>query len=295
MSLVPADTTFELSDSDSRIRGNFLLPLPLHGEYSGRYAAVRFTASPGSEPTNEIGGHEFRFLEGPSDLVLEIDRADGSMTMHNNGATNDSNSPESLQIRGYSISSPSEALDDANFSGLAGNSGFPTGTGSGSGWEVAGGSNGEQIIDAYYGGFPTSSTISAGATGLDLGEGYDIYSFSEDVSFIWTDAMGRKFDGRVVYVGDAPTDVPGDYNGDGAVDLADYTVWRNTLGAAGAGLSADGNGDNVVDADDYGVWKQYFGRSTAGTVSSVSSAAVPEPSTFVLAATCIGLLAARRR
>ena len=43
--------------------------------------------------------------------------------------------------------------------------------------------------------------------------------------------------------------LPGDYNGDGVVDAADYTVWRDNLGRAGMGLAADGNGDNRSDCE----------------------------------------------
>jgi hypothetical protein len=75
----------------------------------------------------------------------------------------------------------------------------------------------------------------------------------------------------------------GDYNMNGVVDAADYTVWRNTLGQMGAGLAADGNGDSVVDADDYGVWKSHFGNMAPGSGSATSAnSAVPEPATLVL-------------
>jgi hypothetical protein len=46
----------------------------------------------------------------------------------------------------------------------------------------------------------------------------------------------------------------GDYNGDGSVNAADYTVWRNTQGSADD-LRADGNGDGSVDQADYDLWK----------------------------------------
>ena len=48
--------------------------------------------------------------------------------------------------------------------------------------------------------------------------------------------------------------VAGDYNGDGSVNAADYTVWRNTQGSADD-LRADGNGDGSVDQADYDLWK----------------------------------------
>ncbi len=54
----------------------------------------------------------------------------------------------------------------------------------------------------------------------------------------------------------------GDYNGDGHVDAADYSVWRNSMGMMGSGLAADGNGDGKVDAADYDVWKNHFGQGT---------------------------------
>jgi hypothetical protein len=78
----------------------------------------------------------------------------------------------------------------------------------------------------------------------------------------------------------------GDYNMNGIVDAADYTVWRNMLGQMGAGLAADGNGDSVVDANDYAVWKSHFGNMSPGSGSSSigGSPAVPEPSCLLLAA-----------
>ena len=38
-----------------------------------------------------------------------------------------------------------------------------------------------------------------------------------------------------------PPSLAGDYNGDGVVDAADYTVWRDTFGQTGADLAADGD------------------------------------------------------
>jgi hypothetical protein len=73
----------------------------------------------------------------------------------------------------------------------------------------------------------------------------------------------------------------GDYNGDGIVDAADYTVWRDSLGSTGPGLVADGNNDGTVDAADYAVWRSNFGNNyISGSVAG--NAAVPEPTTIVL-------------
>ena len=38
----------------------------------------------------------------------------------------------------------------------------------------------------------------------------------------------------------------GDYNHNGIIDVADYTLWRDTLGQSGTGLAADGTGPGGV-------------------------------------------------
>ncbi|TWT35363.1 Extracellular serine protease precursor [Posidoniimonas corsicana] len=77
----------------------------------------------------------------------------------------------------------------------------------------------------------------------------------------------------------------GDFNGDGQIDAADYTVWRDVRGnAVPQYTSADANGDGFVDTKDYAVWRSHFGY--AGDASGASNA-VPEPLSAVLAASVI--------
>ncbi|MCA9238803.1 MAG: hypothetical protein KDA37_01325, partial [Planctomycetales bacterium] len=57
-----------------------------------------------------------------------------------------------------------------------------------------------------------------------------------------------------------PPTLSGDYNGDGLVDAADYSVWRDSLGQTGAGLPADADQNGVVGFEDYLRWRGNYGR-----------------------------------
>lgn len=74
----------------------------------------------------------------------------------------------------------------------------------------------------------------------------------------------------------------GDYDQNGIVDAADYTVWRDTLGQSGQSSTADGNSNNSVDAADYYVWRAHFGTSAGSGARASSNDAVPEPTSLVL-------------
>ncbi len=62
--------------------------------------------------------------------------------------------------------------------------------------------------------------------------------------------------------------VPGDYNENGVVDAADYTLWRNNLGSAIAPPN-EGVSPNTVDQADYDFWKLHFGDGSPGSGSAV--------------------------
>jgi hypothetical protein len=88
----------------------------------------------------------------------------------------------------------------------------------------------------------------------------------------------------------------GDFNGSTKVDAADYTVWRDHLGAADES-SINNNGDhlNGVDAADYVIWKNGFG-DMAGA-GGVAGGSVPEPASWfgLLMGAVAGLRWLRRR
>ncbi|MGD9633613.1 MAG: LamG-like jellyroll fold domain-containing protein [Pirellulales bacterium] len=88
--------------------------------------------------------------------------------------------------------------------------------------------------------------------------------------------------------------VPGDYNGNGIVDAADYTKWRDTLNAnVTPGSGADGSGNGVVDQADYTYWRNRFGN-TSGSGALADSAAVPEPAAWLLVMIGLAIGLARR-
>jgi hypothetical protein len=135
---------------------------------------------------------------------------------------------------------------------------------------------------------------------------------------------GENPDTRVMYVGDwldenapfccqainhklHPDDIAaaqyvyglrGDFNRDGAVDAADYTVWRDSLGAeVTSGTLADGNVDGVVDADDYEVWRSHVGDvrlNGFGEQEPFFARSVPEPASLVIAFVCSAFVLAER-
>jgi hypothetical protein len=78
----------------------------------------------------------------------------------------------------------------------------------------------------------------------------------------------------------------GDYNHDGIVDAADYTVWRDTFGQSGSGLDADGDGNNQVNGADYTYWKTRFGNIHGEGATSITTG-VPEPRVLSLSAIAI--------
>ena len=73
----------------------------------------------------------------------------------------------------------------------------------------------------------------------------------------------------------------GDYNADGIIDAADYTVWRDNMGQTVVpGTGADGDGDGYIGLKDYLFWKNHFGNGA--DLTATSGTPVPEPTTLLL-------------
>jgi mannan endo-1,4-beta-mannosidase len=87
--------------------------------------------------------------------------------------------------------------------------------------------------------------------------------------------------------------IPGDYNHNGVVDMADYVVWRKSAGQTGWGLAADSDLNGRIDAADFDFWRAHFGQSAGN--AAFAGAAVPEPATLMMSALGIVLLVSSPR
>lgn len=85
--------------------------------------------------------------------------------------------------------------------------------------------------------------------------------------------------------------VGGDYNGNGIVDAADYSVWRDHLGQPFQLLNEGPDTPGEVTQEDYAFWKANFGlgapgsgggSASGGTIGGPGSLPVPEPGPGVL-------------
>jgi hypothetical protein len=123
--------------------------------------------------------------------------------------------------------------------------------------------------------------------GLDLSD----FGFGEGASLLaGTEVVfsdGSTIDPMEIIALLEPTILAGDYNGNGVVDAADYTVWRDSLG--GSGMLNDPTPE-IVDQSDYVVWKNAFGQTLG-----VNAVGVPEPTSALLFLGCLLPLSRRLR
>jgi len=105
-------------------------------------------------------------------------------------------------------------------------------------------------------------------------QGFEIYLNKNgkfgDPTFAWTFYIDN------IRVGRFPPAIPGDYNGNGTVDAADYVLWRK-----GGPLQNEVDTPGTVNAADYTAWRARFGN-TSGSGSGLQNAAVPEPGSLFL-------------
>ncbi|MEN1678795.1 MAG: hypothetical protein AAGJ46_04340 [Planctomycetota bacterium] len=215
----------------------------------------------------------------PTDtLTLNIDRTTGDAQIINGFRS-------SISIDTYTVTSESGSLD-------VGAGGFDA---IGGDWQVA-----ESDPDAVSELNPLSQLTLGSGAAQSLGSlfDFDAVGAEEDLVFEFslpTDTTSRF--GKVVFADELsvlPQGLDGDFNDDGLVDAADYTVWRDNLGSSSDALNGNGTGDpsGLVVIADYLLWRSQFGASAG---ASQLPASVPEPGALAIACCLAGLLGIRRQ
>lgn len=112
---------------------------------------------------------------------------------------------------------------------------------------------------------------------------------------LFDDGLNMEFASIEIVPFTASEGQTGDYNGDGVVNAADYTVFRDNLGgdasSAFAAGTRDGAASGPIGLDDYAAWKANFGEGTPVGFA----AAIPEPASFTVVALGVCLAVKRGR
>lgn len=144
-------------------------------------------------------------------------------------------------------------------------------------------------------------SLDPAAPDLEEGDAFDVLDFASATGAFTELALPALDLGLVWDVSQLYTDgvlainagVAGDYNDDGTVNAADYTVWRNNVGASAGTIPNDGD-LRVIGPAQYATWKANYGVSLA-SLAALESATVPEPSGLALLVLGGLLFSSRRR
>jgi hypothetical protein len=208
-------------------------------------------------------------------LSIEVNKGTGAITLKNTATA-------PLVIDQYNITSAGGALnlagwnslDDQNYDAIDGlDVGSVAGDSVGEGWDQAGGSSANQLVEQFLG--SGGSSIAAGES-ITLGTAYNTSIFGAndgDLQFSFAVNSGALIASTVTYVGGGQ---PGDFDTDGDVDGNDFLVWQRGLGT-------------THSAATLATWKANFGAPAVA-----ASGAVPEPSSIVLMLAAGLMIAARR-
>jgi hypothetical protein len=197
-------------------------------------------------------------------LVLQVDPTDGKAKIVNDSVFNN------IKLDGYQVTSASGSLL-ASWNSLQDQSV--------TGWQEAAPTTtslGELNPS-------TSSTLNAGQTLATMTGLFKTVGGTQDLAFQFrvpgTGAGTGVINGVVRYAAFGGALV-GDYNNDGTVDAADYTLWRSKLGTSFALANRDPLNSGNVSAADYNSWKADFGAHSGS--GAAASSPVPEPSSLLL-------------
>jgi hypothetical protein len=75
-----------------------------------------------------------------------------------------------------------------------------------------------------------------------------------------------------------PPSIPGDYDGNHAVEQEDFDLWKSTFGSSVTlGSDSDGNNDGIINAADYVVWRKFMGASPGAGGETTTQVLVSAP------------------
>lgn len=230
------------------------------------------------------------FAAGPEPAILPklvVNRNTGAVQL-----TNASGS--SIQLKGYSITSAAGSLNPATWTSIdAGNVFDPNGT-----W-TAQSSTSTNLTESVTGGTLDGGTLAA-TSASGIGTPWLRTPF-EDLAFNFTLGDNSTGSGIVEYTGTARA--RSDLNGDGVVNAADWSqflpnAYTSLSGQTqvGAYLKGDLDGDLDNDYRDFLLFKSDYIAVNGAAAFAALIAAVPEPTSLLLAAVAFtSLCGARRR
>lgn len=193
--------------------------------------------------------------------ALTINRTSGAMALTNSGT-----SP--LSMVGYSIKSPAGRLNSNIWLSIAEHFDGDDGAELDSDiWIRLTPVGGRDDLSEVENPQATDGVLLAAGQTINFGNAWRPGTI-EDVTgqMLLADNSTRTI--TVEYFDD--TSLSGDYNGDGIVSAADYTVWRN-----------GGSPDDSQSG--YNLWRTNFGRTSGSGAGAGASLAVPEPAGWLIA------------
>ena len=188
----------------------------------------------------------------------------------------------SVDIDGYTITSVSDSLDpsDGGWNSFANQDAF------GDDWDEANAAT-DRVSELLQDG--ASQVASSATTEIGL-----LFNTTGTLDLEFEFLRDGESLANAGVVREAELGIPGDFNADGNVDLADYTVWRDALGSSL--VLANDLTPGSVDADDYQLWRSFFGFIRPGGASLESVAAsVPEPGGRLLLGSALALLVGSKK
>ncbi|QDT69078.1 Arylsulfatase [Planctomycetes bacterium MalM25] len=133
---------------------------------------------------------------------------------------------------------------------------------------------GELLVSTIDGYSPSAGTVFKVLDFASLSGDFDSVTLPALAEGLAWSTTGLLTSGEIAVI------LPGDYNDDGLVDAADYSVWRDNQGSSAGTLPNDADG-GVIGAAQYATWVSNYGATTP---ASVTTQALPEPSTALLLA-----------